>query len=145
MDADTEVQPLSAEQVRNMFLDYCQAGKDLDVMSEMEGAWLAEILKMFLKSKALDLLTEHPREPCLYSYQQDASSYLCQATVSATTQDRKLFRRGKMLYEFLMERGLVVVSSRAGERKVALMIGQPRSLAEGKKTSNLSEHRAISF
>lgn len=78
-----------------------------------------------------------PNAPLLFTYQSDGTSSLCQSTAQASASDKRALRRGKVLEEFLMERSCVHIVRPSGKIESALLVGEPRSLSQGKKAWNL--------
>lgn len=95
------------------------------------------VLAAFLKDRALAMVADHSQSAIMYSYQSDATSYLCQATAQSGSDHTKVLRRGRALEEFLMERAAIYVAKADGGREVAVLAGKPRPLSAGKKAGNL--------
>lgn len=75
--------------------------------NEVEGARLVGVHKTRLRAKVEELVRACSVRPNLHSYQGDATSYSCQAVVATTFSEKRVFRRGMLLQEFLTERGYI--------------------------------------
>lgn len=126
-----------AEVVRALMLEACKVGKTLDASEVGASAMLVEVLKQYLHTKARRLVEANRSAPMHLSYQFDASSYVCQTTAGASAAGNRVLRRGKVLEEFLMERGCIHILRPSGKMEAALLVGEPRSLEAGKKAWNL--------
>ena len=129
---------LSASGIRAVFLEFCKAGKTLNHTDERLAAHLAEALRDFMHTRGDALVTKNKHAPMMYFYSSDCTSYKCGSMVrSQGNEATVVIRRGKILEEFLMQRGFVEVLTAGGQKKVAVLPGVPRSMGLGKKTSNL--------
>ena len=113
-------------------LDYCKASQVLTGDGRWTLATLTEVFKRFFRSRALALVREAGEQPLLYSYQSDATSYLCHARSQSELDKHMVVRKGKVLHEFLMERAYVKSLTPAGVEQMALILVEPRPLSKGK-------------
>lgn len=136
----------SAEEVRAHFLHHCVASRALDKAESKEGGLLCEAFKAFMVDLATDAIKAHAEHPILISYQSDATSYLSQSVVTASSGGAGVLRKGKALVEYLMERGIVFVSVlRRQEVEAFVLPGEPRLLRSGKKSGNLFQAASVFF
>ena len=98
---------------------------------------LAAALRVFLRSKADNLVQQSQGQAILYSYCSDATSFRCQTTAQSTGAVPHVLRRGKVLHELLMQRGFVMSRSSSGEEAVALLLQDPLPLTAGKSAWNM--------
>ena len=139
----TSIDPLqlksfSAADVRELYLEYCRVGKILSADEDVHCARLAAALRQPLRTRAGSLLEKARGCAVLYSYSCDATSYLCRVVKTAPlgTQGGVL-RRGRVLREFLMQRGHLFCKLPDGRELMALLFKAPVPLSLGKKTANL--------
>ena len=115
-----------------LYQDFCKAPK---VLSESERSVLPRLhsaLREFLWRKAKRLVTDSVDVPLLVSYQSDATSHVCKAISIAQASEAHIVRHGRVLAEFLVERGFIKVRSFAGKETVAFLVQAPRALYLGK-------------
>ena len=135
----TSIDPLqlksfSAADVRELYLEYCRVGKILSADEDVHCARLAEALRQLLRTRAGSLLEKARVCAVLYSYSCDATSYLCQVVKTAPlgTQGGVL-RRGRVLHEFLMQRGHLFCKLPDGRELMALLFKAPVPLSFGEE------------
>ena len=73
---------MGPEDVRDLYLDFCKAGRILDVADEKKAACLAEVLKERLQDRARSLVRDNSDKPMMFCYASDATSYLCSVTAT---------------------------------------------------------------
>lgn len=73
--------------------------------------------------------------PMLFSYQSDAWSCRINESIRERFTDALVYRRGKLLTEFLMERSFFKVLRDDGSHDMHMHFAQPRGLALGKGAS----------
>ena len=98
---------IDAEGVRAQFLDFCRAGKTFTGDDDMTCARLAEALKALLRGKCDALLVACRDHAVLCSYGSDATAFLCQAVTDSAALGFHVVRKGKVLHEFLCQRGFL--------------------------------------
>lgn len=125
--------------LQQKLLGFCQAGRVLNSEEVAENEQLAELVKWHLRQCAHRLLEESKHRPVLFAYSSDATPVLTQTSaVSASSSATPLVvRRGKVLEELLMQRGLVKTFAGTGQPKMAVVMADPVPLSEGKKAWNL--------
>lgn len=137
--------PRSADDVRQLYLEFCRVSKTLQDPEELECARLAEALKECLVRRARDLLDHCQGGAVLYTYGSDATSYVCQAVkVASLGAQGSVLRRGRVLNEFLMQRGHLFCRLPDGREFLAPLFKDPVPLSLGKKTANLFQ-AAVEF
>ena len=121
--------------LQQKLLGFCQAGRVLNSEEVAENEQLAEFVKWHLRQCAHRLLEESKHRPVLFAYSSDATPVLTQTSaVSASSSATPLVvRRGKVLEELLMQRGLVKTFAGTGQPKMAVVMADPVPLSEGKK------------
>ena len=83
---------------------------------------MAEVLRYFLKQKAMAFLKENTHTCALFSYSSDATSLLCQSVAGAKLEGEHVTRRGRVLHEFLMQRGYLKVKGSCGKEAIVILI-----------------------
>ena len=97
---------------------------------------LVEALKQLFSYKSEAFIKDVGENALLYSYQSDATSYSCMAQAVGQLDGIPVVRKGKVLVGFLMERGFLISLTPALERKVTLLLRDPRPLHAGKAAWN---------
>ena len=73
----------------------------------------------------------------MISYSSDATSFLCSSIAETRSLGDRVVRRGRVLHEFLMQRGFIIGFSVIGEQHAAILMSDPLPLTQGKKSTNL--------
>ena len=115
-----------------LYLDLCKPAKILTESDRLALPRLAGAIREFLWRKAKRLVTESVDVLVLVSYQSDATSHVCKSVAIADASESHVIRCGRVLAEFLVERGYLKVRSFAGREKVAFLVQAPRPLFLGK-------------
>ena len=112
----------NAMELQSVLVGLCKAGRTLDKSEVAHCEQLAELVKGHLSHKAADLMRASKNRPLLYSYASDAMGIVvaCEAHTSGP-QQMTITRKGKVLMEFLMQRGMLKSSTAAGE--MAIRVG----------------------
>jgi hypothetical protein len=128
----------SAMELQSVLVGLCKAGRTLDKSEVAQCEQLAELVKGRLAHKAADLIKASENRPLLYSYSSDAMGIVvaCDAH-SSGPQQKNITRKGKVLVEFLMQRGMLKSVSAAGEMTMAVLMADPLPLTKGKKAVNM--------
>ena len=127
----------SAESLRQRVLEFCRVGSSLSSDEMQSCGALVETLKCHFRREAENLVRRSADRPVLISYTSDATSYLCSAVKRANVLGPTIVRRGRALREFLMQRLEAHSVSATGQHEIAIVPGEPLSLAAGKRTGNL--------
>lgn len=128
----------NAMELQSVLVGLCKAGRTLDKSEVAHCEQLAELVKGHLSHKAADLMRASQNRPLLYSYASDAMGIVvaCEAHTSGP-QQMTITRKGKVLMEFLMQRGMLKSSTAAGEMAMATLMADPLPLTKGKKAANM--------
>ena len=94
---------------------------------------LVEVVKHRLKDKCLTLVNDSQHEAVLWAYSCDATPLKCTKTVVHATQGSTVTRRGKVLAEFLLQRGFVKAKGGKDRDQLALMFTDVLSLQCGQE------------
>ena len=129
---------MDAEGLQAFSLEYRSASKVLSG-EDLVCTRLAEVLKAHLINKCYTVFEQCKHQACLFSCSCDATSFLCQAQASATVAGETVCRKGKVLHEFLMQRGYLKCMSATGQERTALLFTDPVPFSEVKKCWNLFE------
>ena len=125
---------LSTHACRELFLNQSKTNStlDKDALEAAAAAWLS--LESQMQRDARTLLRVARRQPLLWSFQSDATSFKCRAQFQHSSLKSTLLRRGKHLEEFLSERGMVKTMPIRGSAtpSMAMLVGLPRPLRGGK-------------
>jgi hypothetical protein len=127
------------DDLRALYLDYSRVGKVFEADDDTICSRLAEVLKAHVRDKFCKLLSEARNSVVLYSYSSDATSMLCQTRTSAQLLNKTVVRKGKVLHEFLMQRGYIKCLSASGNEQIAILFSDPLPLSEGKRGWNMFE------
>ena len=125
-----------AGDLQSLLVGFCKAGRTLDKYEVAQCEQLAELVKGHLKTKALELMRASHDRPLLFSYANDAMSIAvhCEAHAAGVGQSR-ITRKGKMLHELLMQRGMLKAGTVTGV-SMAVILADPVPLTLGKKAVN---------
>ena len=105
-----------------------------------EAKRLAEALKTVLWGKAHDIVAGCHTGPILYSYQPDGTLFVCQHIVARKVNQTLMLRRNwTHRVEFLLQRGVVLSRSVAGDARVAQLVMDPMNMSSGTKTGHLMQ------
>ena len=88
-------------------------------------------LQTTLEEKALDLIRQNMDGTVVYSYQSDGTSNLCQH-IETSQGSTHIMRKGRVLVEFLLERGLVLSIKASELSDSCVLIATPRLMLRGK-------------
>ena len=113
---------MDADEVRRLFLDFSRAGKVLSGDEDALCSRMAEALKAALVEKSTSMLCGARNQAVLFSYASDATSFLVQEMASTKLGELSVVRKGKLLHEVLLQRGLLVTIDPAGNRSGALVL-----------------------
>ena len=133
------------EDCQQQLVDFCRAWKSLSREEEDLLHRLVEVVKHHLKDKCLTLVNDSQHEAVLWAYSCDATPLKCTKTVVHATQGSTVTRRGKVLAEFLLQRGFVKAKGGKDRDQLALMFTDVLSCSAGKKTGNLFSAAAAFF
>ena len=123
---------MDLDQFAALYLEYCKPSQRLSGDDRWTLAKLTEVLKHFIRERALSIVRGANAQPLLFSYQSDATSYLCLVNKTSKLDGSVVVRSGKVLHEFLMERGFVKSLTATGSEQMALLLADPRPLSNGK-------------
>lgn len=124
------------EDLRAEFLDFCRVGKSLGDDDDKRCAQLAEVLKAHLKDKCNQLVHGANGQPLLFCYSCDATSFLCADVQQNASLGTSIVRKGKVLHEFLMQRGFCKIVHASGREQLEVLFADPLPLTEGKSCWN---------
>jgi len=124
----------STETLRARYLEMAEASKVLSDAEIRECNKLACILRAHLCDKAMSLLEEARDLPALFCYASDQTSHLCETIHHDAVKRRPVIRKGKMLHQFLMERGFLLIRPPSGPERSAVLLREPLPLTEGADT-----------
>lgn len=134
-----------AEGCQHQLVDFCRAWKTLSREEEDLLHRLVEVVKHVLKDKCLSLVKDSQHEAVLWAYSCDATPLKCTKTIVHAAQGSTVTRRGKVLAEFLLQRGFVKAKGGKDRDQLAVMFTDVLSCREGKKTQNLFSAAATFF
>ena len=123
---------VTAEGVRDLYIEYGKAtkvyrGHEFDVAKK-----LAVVLRDFFKEQARTVVAKANGRPLLFSYSSDGTAYLCSEQATCMLAESKHHRDGRVLCEFLMERGCLRTRLAIGEVLSCILVAAPRLLLHGK-------------
>ena len=93
---------------------------------------LCVLMASKFEQKAKALVEQAGTKPVLVSYSSDPSALLLSATATSTAANKSVFRKGRVLVEFLLQRVLYKFLDEAGQPHLELVLGMPVPLSEGK-------------
>jgi hypothetical protein len=108
-----------------------RASSVLDISECKQADKGAEVLWAYLEGEAKAFVQRHSQMPVLFSYSSDATSLLCVAVSVARHGDSQVLRKGRVLHEMLLQRGVFVCQG-SSSREVTHLVAPPRSLDRGK-------------
>ena len=120
----------------DLLAKYTRVGPALAPAEQDQVVILAEVLRTYLKNRAVSLIQAHEQDALMVSYCSDPTPLLLDATATSTWGSSLVVRQGKVLSELLMQRTLVRVPSKDGG-KLAFVFAYPRPLSEGKSAWHL--------
>ena len=98
---------------------------------------LCEVVKAHLQRLAFELLENCKDSPVLYCYSSDATSFLVATETHASAlPGGSVTRRGRILQELLMQRGMLKARTKSGDTLMAVLLADPVPLDKGKKAGN---------
>ena len=110
------------------------------VLSHPDERQLALILESMyarLKEKAQDLLSKATGQAVLYGVSCDGTPLRATSTVVRTSGGQSICRKGKVLHEFLLQRGFLLAhSGGSGEKMLAILLHDVLLMDDGKKAGN---------
>ncbi len=102
----------SVGEVQTLYRDLFRAARFVRPDEQHTLLTLPFALRDFLDDKARDLVRRSEGRPIVYSYQADATSFLCVHT--QRSRDKSVSRAGNVLQDMLLERVLCSLAQRAG-------------------------------
>jgi hypothetical protein len=123
--------------IRSTLVGLCQVGKTLTKHAERVLQQLVEAMKHHLRQRCFSLLREGADEAVLYSYSADATPLRCATTKVHTTAGGQVTRKGRVLEEFLLQRGLFKTKLPTGEDRMTFLFTDILPLSAGKKAANI--------
>ena len=129
----------SCEHIRDCVHEFCRVSKTLSVDDNATLGRLAEVVKARLEQKSRECLRCLQGQAVMFSYSCDATSFLCSSFASSSSSGVKIMRQGRVLHEFLMERGFITGFSSTGKQHAAILYRDPLPLSDGKKCANQFE------
>eukprot|EP00972_Heterocapsa_arctica_P010843 1588464-Heterocapsa_arctica.AAC.1 len=131
--------------MQQQLVDLCRVSKQIAKGEERVLHLLVEVLKKHLRSKCMALLRASQHCPVLWSYSSDATPLKCTTTAVVSAPGASVYRRGKVLHEFLVQRGVLKARGADGRFEVALLFSDTVPLSAGKKAWNLFAAGATYF
>ena len=119
------------EQLRLVFSGFAKASLVLEKEDHEEAKRCAVILQTCVEERAKEFVMENRDWPILYSYQSDMTSYSCAMATSTDLGGGRVMRDGRVLTEFLLERGFLLVRTPTGTRP-RVLLKCPRVMFAGK-------------
>lgn len=145
MASSSAVAAQAPSNIRDQLVDLCRVSKNIGRGEERDLHQLVEVLKLHLRNKCMSLLRSAQGCPVLWSYSSDATPLKCSATQVASAEGASVVRKGKVLHEFLVQRGCLKAKDGTGELKLAFLFSDTVPLSKGKKAWNLFSAGAAYF
>jgi hypothetical protein len=121
--------------VCEQYIRLASVSSELD--ADYHSLWSASMaLVELLRRKERRLIQKCPDQPTLRSYQSDSTSYLCTSTKNTRLMEKSVSRRGRVLAEFLLERGQTITVDAFGNIDSAIRLEIPRSVSSAKTAWN---------
>lgn len=143
--ASSKGSAVQASGIQEMLVDMSKVSKHLSRHEEQKLHQLVEIIKRHLKNKCLELVQTSQGMPVLYSYSADATPLKCASTAVVSAEGASLTRKGKVLHEFLVQRGVVKTKAEDGSVAMAFLFSDILPMSEGKRAWNFFSAGASFF
>lgn len=129
---------VSGKDIRRMCLDWAVPHRVLDRSEADKAAKLTEVLKRFLRNRAVHMVKSSGDRPLLYCYQGGSTPVLAQAThVAKPMPHVQVRRRAAEAAEYHSERAFIKWTNSFGQPTLAVVLRDLRPLLAGKKGWNL--------
>lgn len=121
------------QSLRLVFLEFSRAHRVVAKHEAMQVSKLVEVVKAYLMRKARALVDAAQGRAILYTYASDGTPMLTKSTFSHSLGGQRRFvRKAGRATDFLVERATLVTTGADGQRRVAVLLRDPRPLSEGK-------------
>ena len=131
--------------IRQELLDFCKLTKSLSRHEDQVLDQLLEVVKQHLKEKCLRLVQTNQHDAVLWSYSAESTPLRTSATQVSSHAGLTVTRKGKVLQDFLLQRGLLKARPAGGEDQLAFLFTDVLPLKEGKKAGHLFSAAASFF
>ena len=119
------------EMLTQEYQTFARATHQLDKYNYEIADVMTYVLIKTLLQTAAHLVAAYSNSTVIFSYQSDGTSNLCKHIESSGLHD-SLIRTGRVLVEFLIERGLVLAVKADGGLESCIIFAVPRLLQKGK-------------
>ena len=123
---------ITAEGIRTLYIEYGKASKVYNRLDLTVARKLAIVLRDFFKEQARLLVATASDRPLLFTYSSDGTSYLCNRPTRFVMAQSKQHRDGRVLCEFLLERGFLRTRTPTGQVVSCILVAAPRLMLGGK-------------
>ena len=131
--------------IRQELLDFCKLTRSLSRHEDQVLDQLLEVVKQHLKDKCLRLVQTNQHDAVLWSYSADSTPLRTSTTQVSSHAGLTVTRKGKVLHDFLLQRGLLRARPAGGEDQLAFLFTDVLPMTEGKKAGHLFSAAASFF
>ena len=121
---------------KGALLEFSRVGKVLSKHEERLLPQIIEVVKRQMKRKAAQLIEAAGEDAIFYFYSCDATPLKCSFSTVQLAGDKRIFRKGRELTEFLLQRAFLKTKLASGEERLTFLYGSILPLTEGKKAFN---------
>ena len=124
----------SAEEMVKLFRRLSDVSQILSTNEQRVAAELCEVSKVFLRQKAVTMVSEAGVCPVLYTYQSDSTPSQPRHRVDSSVGGHRLQRSGRAGIDFFVQKAYLLTSSALGQPRVAVLLRDALPLTAGKST-----------